>query len=112
MDTKEYAAFASVKFREEVAPRLFEIISKLKMNHAQVRAAMESEKNPVLRSYGLDHHWSIPLQFIRCCFRVSCIQPTLSAISISFVIGFRRLHVHSRCCRRNSLPGSSSHRQG
>lgn len=73
----EFAVFSSEKFREIMAPKIFEVISRLKENYTQVRLAMETEKNPVLKAYGLSKNANIPLQFIKCCFKANFIQLNL-----------------------------------
>jgi len=67
---EEFVAFACDKFRDDVAPRIFGIVNTLIENQAQVRQAMEAEKIPVLKSYNLTKHANVPLQFIKCCFKV------------------------------------------
>ncbi|KAI6190913.1 DNA polymerase epsilon catalytic subunit [Aphelenchoides bicaudatus] len=70
MGDAEFIESAGEKFREVIAPRIFEIINKLKENHAQIRQAMETEKIPVLKAYGLTKHLDVPLEFIKCCFKI------------------------------------------
>ena len=70
MPDEEFNEFASEKFRSDIAPRIFAIVNALVENQAHIRLAMETEKLPMLKVYDLTKHANVPLQFIKCCFKV------------------------------------------
>ncbi|KAI6196280.1 DNA polymerase epsilon catalytic subunit A [Aphelenchoides besseyi] len=70
LSDEEFASFCADSFRNVMAPKIFDMTNKLNEAQPQLRTLMESEDNPILKSYGLPKFYNVSLEFLKCIFKV------------------------------------------